>query len=265
MATISKLLLLALYLSSAQAAFAAHRLDARDGAVIESVIAARESTRIRIEGSRIVDVVGNIYANTCQSATSGATALQGASPQNTGVGTSAGEFILSCDLAKGEIYVKPVARQKKPINLFVSSPRATYTLVLRIADVPADTLVLVDKSQPREPAADARLAAASERIRTLKILMAGMATGRIPSDARIEEPNQTQNLRVGSALTLQNVVRWSGWTGERYLLTNISSSEIDLAEQEFDRDGDQIAAIALENHRLAPGASTQVYVIRRGD
>lgn len=265
MATISKLLLLALSLSSVHAAFGAHRLDARDGAVIESVIAARESTRIRIEGNRIVDVVGNIYANTCQSAASGAPAAPGASPQNGITGSSTGEFVLSCDLAKGEIYVKPVARQKKPINLFVSSPRATYTLVLRVADVPADTLVLVDKSQPRESGREIRLATASERVRTLKTLMASMASGRMPPDARIEEPNQAQNLRVGSALTLQNVVHWSGWIGERYSLTNLSSSEIDLAEQEFDRDGDQIAAIALEHHRLAPSATTQVYVILRGD
>jgi conjugal transfer pilus assembly protein TraK len=59
-----------------------------------------------------------------------------------------------------------------------------------------------------------------------------------------------------------------GLLGEKYLLQNISSAVMVLAEQEFDRedspDGGQVVGVAVENHNLRPGESTNVFVIRRG-
>jgi hypothetical protein len=84
----------------------------------------------------------------------------------------AGEVVVECDRDKGEIYVRPVGRRQrwqrrrgKPVNLFVSSAHATYTLLLRRADTPADTIVIRDKDaagraavaapRPRPPAGSA--------------------------------------------------------------------------------------------------------------
>ena len=52
--------------------------------------------------------------------------------------------------------------------------------------------------------------------------------------------------------------------GERYPLTNVSSQDMVLAEQEFDRERGNVLAISIENHNLRPGESTTVYVIRQG-
>ena len=50
--------------------------------------------------------------------------------------------MLECDADKGEIYVRPVGGLGKPVNLFISSQHATYTLLLRRSDTPADTIVI---------------------------------------------------------------------------------------------------------------------------
>jgi conjugal transfer pilus assembly protein TraK len=36
-----------------------------------------------------------------------------------------------------------------------------------------------------------------------------------------------------------------------------------LAEQEFDREGAQVMGVAIENHNLQPGETTNVFVIRQ--
>ena len=131
-------------------------IDARDGASVEAILSIQEPTRIRIEGAPITDVFGNIYSSGCtmpQATTAlpaGMVPAAGAAPQtpvpiSPGV-NPAGEIVIECDRDKGEIYVRPVGEGKKPINLFVSSARSTYTLLLRRADTPADTIVIRDKA-----------------------------------------------------------------------------------------------------------------------
>ena len=75
--------------------------------------------------------------------------------------TRSGEIVLECDRDKGEIYVRPVGTGTKPINLFVSSGESTFTLLLKRVDMPADTIVIRDKT-PRQGhggrGADSRLA-----------------------------------------------------------------------------------------------------------
>jgi conjugal transfer pilus assembly protein TraK len=56
--------------------------------------------------------------------------------------------------------------------------------------------------------------------------------------------------------------RGPGLLGERYLLTNTSTAPLTLAEQEFDREGASVLAVAIENLNLRPGGTTWVYVIR---
>jgi conjugal transfer pilus assembly protein TraK len=54
-----------------------------------------------------------------------------------------------------------------------------------------------------------------------------------------------------------------GLVGEKYLLQNISPTLMVLAEQEFDREGAQVMGVAIENHNLQPGETTNVFVIRQ--
>lgn len=247
-------------------AFALQTVDGRDGVAVEAIMSTKEPTRIRIEGAPITDVFGNIYSSNCGAGT----------PPANGTGTPAappinpkGEIVLECDRDKGEIYVRPAGDSKKPLNLFVSSATATYTLLLTRSDVPADTIVIRDKNakaarKDENGAFQGPAGRNSSHIRGLKAMLVAMASDRVPFDVRVEEVNVQKALWTEAKFTLMRVYEGRGLIGEKYLLTNVSNETMVLAEQEFDREDGHVAGVAIENHNLRPGESTSVYVIRLG-
>jgi conjugal transfer pilus assembly protein TraK len=264
-APLTTLLLGSLLATSAPAALALQRIDAHDGVSVEAAIALKEPTRIKIDGAAISDVFGNIYSTNCGNATPMATipsTVATAAPINP-----VGEVVLECDKDKGEIYVKPVAPGTKPINLFVSSGKATYTLILKRVDMPADTIVIVDRSERPAPSdAPARAAGpAPNHERALKTMLIAMAGERTPSDLRFDEVNRPLELWAEARLVLLRPYEGRGVIGETYRLTNISPQPMVLAEEEFDREDAGVVAVSIETHQLAPGESTHVFAIRQGD
>ncbi len=241
------------------AALALQTLEARDGVSVEAAISIKEPTRIRIEGAPITDVFGNIHSSNC-----------GASPvAPTKAGTSAsninpaGEVVLECDRAKGEIYVKPVGKASKPINLFISSEFATYTLLLRRVDMPADTIVIRDRSQAHATGRQGGgQGHAANHLRRIKSMMASIVEDALTPDIRVQDVRQTIELWQEARFVLTRTYESRGLVGEKYVLTNISKSPMVLAEQEFDRPGAGVVAVSIENLNLRPGESTAVYVIR---
>lgn len=255
-------------------------IDARDGASVEAILSIQEPTRIRIEGAPITDVFGNIYSSGCttpQATTAlpaGMAPAAGAAPQApvpiSPAVNPAGEIVIECDRDKGEIYVRPVGEGKKPINLFVSSARGTYTLLLRHADTPADTIVIRDKAalQRRTDTTAPRPVpgSAASHVRGLKALLVAMAAERAPTDIQVEDIAQPITLWREAHFTLERTYRGRGLVGERYVLQNVSDAPMVLTEQEFDREDDDagsVAGVAIEHHNLRPGERTQVFVIRR--
>ncbi|MBS0402140.1 MAG: type-F conjugative transfer system secretin TraK [Proteobacteria bacterium] len=253
-------------------ALALQVLDARDGVAVEAILSIKEPTRIRIEGAAITDVFGNIHSSSCGAGSAaGTTAGIVAPATNPG-----GEVVLECDRDKGEIYIRPVGDSPKPVNLFVSSAHATYTLVLRRADTPADTIVIRDRTQRSAPASLANgthggfgpSGPSAHHIRTMKALLVAMASDRVPPDIRVDELHQPMQLWAETRFVLTGRYEGRGLVGEKYLLKNIGPSPMVLSEQEFDRpdskEGGQVLSVAVEKHKLQPGETTQVFVIRRG-
>lgn len=255
-------------------------VDARDGVAVEAILSVKEPTRIRIEGAPITDVFGNIHSSSCGGMAAGASGSPGspAAPLSPAV-NPAGEIVVECDRDKGEIYVRPVATASdgsaaagKPVNLFISSAHATYTLILRRADTPADTILIRDRSVPPAPV-DGRAPSgpsgpSAHHVRAMKALLVAMASDRVPPDVRVDELNQPVQLWAEARFALMRRYEGRGLSGEKYLLQNISAAVMLLAEQEFDRPdskaGGQVLGVAVEHHQLRPGESTSVYVIRRG-
>jgi conjugal transfer pilus assembly protein TraK len=244
-------------------ASALQRVEARDGVSVEAAIALHEPTRIKVDGGLISDVFGNIYSANCGVAGSGAVLPGG---QVAPAINPAGEVVLECDKERGEIYVKPVGPGSKPINLFVASGNATYTLILKRVDMPADTIVIVDRTLLHSFAATsgqiAGLAPSHER--ALKGMLIAMAADEVPSELRVEEVNRPVELWTEARFTLVRAFEGRDLAGERYLLTNVCQDPMVLAEEEFDREGGDVVAVSIENHNLAPGESTSVFVIRDG-
>ena len=257
-----------------QPAHALQVLDARDGVAIEAILSIKEPTRIRIEGAPITDVFGNIHSSSCGGSNAAAMPAGIVTP----VANPGGEIVLECDRDKGEIYVRPVGDSAKPVNLFISSAQATYTLLLRRSDTPADTIVIRDKSLrpalaragtpqgvqgvtgPSGPSAN--------HIRGMKAMLVAMASERVPPDIRVDEVNRPMQLWAEARFALMQRYEGRGLLGEKYLLQNVSQTVMVVAEQEFDRPdskaGGQVVGVAVENHNLRPGESTNVFVIRRG-
>lgn len=254
-------------------------VDARDGVAVEAILSIKEPTRIRVEGAPITDVFGNIHSSSCGGPAAGAAGSPGlpVAPLSPVV-NPAGEIVVECDRDKGEIYVRPVATAidgnaaSKPVNLFISSAHATYTLILRRADTPADTILIRDRSLPPVPV-DGRASSgpsgpSAHHVRAMKALLVAMASDRVPPDVRVDELNQPVQLWAEARFALMRRYEGRGLTGEKYLLQNVSAAVMVLAEQEFDRPdskaGGQVLGVAVEHHQLRPGQSTSVYVIRRG-
>ncbi|HEX8604149.1 MAG TPA: type-F conjugative transfer system secretin TraK [Pseudoduganella sp.] len=240
---------------------ATQRKEARDGLAVEAVISEREVTRIRVEDAMITGIVGKIHsASGCTaSAESPATAApvpsQGSSP--------GAEASITCDMSKGEVYLRPLGQGKKPINLFVSTDRATYTLVMRKADVPSDTIVLFDTSMPKSTrSGDGARSRPASHVKGIKSMLKAMLTERTPNDVLAEDVNVPLQLWREASFALTRSYRGRGFLGERYRLTNTSTALMTLTEQEFDREDAGVIAVAIENFNLRPGDSTAVYVIR---
>jgi conjugal transfer pilus assembly protein TraK len=123
-------------------------VEASDGVSVEAILSIKEPTRIRIEGAPITDVFGNIHSSQCGMAAA-LPATPGMTPAPVPVHRRSirpARSCWTCDRDKGEIYVRPVGDSAKPINLFVASANATYTLLLRRSDTPADTIVIRDRT-----------------------------------------------------------------------------------------------------------------------
>ncbi|GAO20674.1 MULTISPECIES: type-F conjugative transfer system secretin TraK [Comamonadaceae] len=277
-------ILLVTALSFGLHAHALQVVEASDGVAAEAIVSLKEPTRIRIEGTPITDVFGNIHSSHCggppmpASAPPASPGSPSATPGLSPAGAfsspavnPAGEVIVECDRDKGEIYIRPVGDAAQPINLFVASASATYTLLLRRSDTPADTIVIRDKTPRalRPAAAEAAPSGpAPSHVRAMKALLVAMASDRVPPDVRVEERSRPVQLWAEARLTLLRQYEGRGLTGEKYLLQNVSAAPMVLAEQEFDRPdsraGGETVGVAIEHHSLRPGESTSVYVIRRG-
>lgn len=259
---------LALTCTSAQAL---QLIEASDGVSVEAILSIKEPTRIRIEGTPITDVFGNIHSSHCGATPALPLAPPGMVPNSASPVTPAvnagGDVVLECDHDKGEVYIRPVGDSTKPINLFISSANATYTLLLRRSDTPADTIVIRDKTpKSLKPAGASQIPTgpSPNHVRAMKALLVAMASDRVPADIRVEEAHQQVKLWAEAVFSLVRQYEGRGLLGEKYLLQNVSQDVMVLAEQEFDRESGNVAGVAIENHNLRPNESTSVYVIRRG-
>ena len=246
-------------------AHALQTIDARDGVAVEALLSIKEPTRVRIEGAPIVDVVGNVQAGGCGGAPSGASV---GPPLNGPNAATTAEVLVECDRDKGEIYLRPLGTSTKPVNLFVASAHATYTLVLRRSDTPADTIVIRDATARTQTATPGVSGTSASHVRGLKSLLVAMAQDRPPADVRAQEVNAPVLLWNEARFTLLRRYEGRGLVGEKYLLQNVSGAEMVVAEPEFDRpdhsSGGRVVGVAVETPVLRPLETTHVFVIRRG-
>jgi conjugal transfer pilus assembly protein TraK len=205
-------------------------VDAQDGQTVLGKISRKEVTRITFERGRVRKITG-----------------------------SAGEFILEKDDERGQIFVRPTDPQStKPINLFLTSERGTVALLLQPVDTPSDSIVI---REPREASvAPTRVEASGRHVRTIKNLLLALADDALPEDMEVREPARDVALWPGARLTLQRVLLGTGVVGEKYLLTNLGSTSMEVEENALFKSG--VMAVSVEQAHLSPGQASNLFVIR---
>ena len=234
--------LLALLLLADPAAHALQIVEAHDGQSVLAQLSRKEVTRIAFETGRVRKVTGSV-----------------------------GEFLLEKDDERGQIFVRPTdPNSTKPINLFLTSDRGTVALLLQPVDTPSDSIVI---REPRESRASGTSGASGEggmtanrakaegrHVRTLKNLLLALAQDALPEDMDTTEVARDINLWPGTRLTLQRILRGTGIVGEKYLLTNIGDTTLEVAESALFKTG--VMAVSVERAVLVPGEATNLFVIR---
>jgi len=225
----------------ATAAFGQEIIDASDGRPRSVVISANQFSRIAVEGGRIVSFV--------------------VSPE---------DLEYKEEPALGQVFVAPRRPGQKSISAFVvTDTNTTHALVLEPRDVPLQTIIIREQRRAKAAEADTRpvsrqtVERASSYDTALKRLVLAMARGERPPEFTVQDAgNQLVPLWREVRFVLVSIYRGRSLTGEFYRLTNVSNAPIRLAEQELFKEG--VSAVSIELHELAPGQTTDVFVIKGG-
>jgi conjugal transfer pilus assembly protein TraK len=251
-------LLCAVFALGHSSLFAQQYLEGRDGQTLAAKVSLREPTRVKVEGDRINDIFGDVF------------------DKDTNPG---GRVVVTPDKAKGEIFVRLSEAGTRPANIFVSTDRATYGLLMQPSDVPAETVIIRHrgsasavsaKSSPLGPTlSDSQplsLPKGTQYERSIKSMVLSLASDIVPNDVEVREVARDIRLWQESRFTLQRLFVGRYLVGEHYLLTNISSEPMTIAEQELYRENAGVLAVAVEKHNLPSGQASNVWIVRqRGD
>jgi conjugal transfer pilus assembly protein TraK len=224
-------LLLSGGLAMAPDAAALQVIDAVEGQTVLAKISARELTRITIDRARVRAVTG----------------LEG-------------QLLVEKDDHTGAIFVRPVD-QARPVNLFVSTDAGrTYALVLQPVDMPAETIVLRDRSvRPAEHASALERSGSHEKM--IKSMVLALANGDLATEHELREAGREIALWREAHFFHERSYVGRTVVGDRYRLTNISAAPMRLAEAELYKPG--VLAVAIERLNLAPGETTNVFIVRQ--
>ena len=170
-----------------------------------------------------------------------------------------GDFQVTPDKDSGVAYVKPAA-DKSFLTLFVADDAGRHwKLNLKVADVPAETIVIRDRSRLRQ---DARAFGTDEpRNTAIRRVLLALARDAEPEDMIAKDALEIVPLWNEARFVLVRTLEGT-LIGEKYQLTNVSKNRMVIDERELYRRG--VLAVMLESLELEPGESTRVMVVLEG-
>lgn len=182
-------------------------------------------------------------------------------------------FIIEPDKDSGQVFMRLLDERKDPFSVFVKDDAgATYTVLIKPAAMPADSVVLQAQGGDGNGAANApslrdvqRYAPASNAsgreynwISTAKRLLRAMAMGTLSVDVPPEALDENLNTSLSGNLRLTERYQIEGFTAE--VLTFTASADQYLDEREFGlADSQQAQAVAIEKNTLKNGDATHIY------
>lgn len=253
----------------AASANAAVFVTARDGDTTPVKISIKDDTRIKVQGTKIVDLIGDVYDE----------------EKNP-----AGALIVDRD-DDGEVFVQPRRNTEmedarghgplelRPIKVTLKTTRGKYSLLLQPIDIPGDTLIVEPKGAARNPGKGQPVAVQGEKAefqlatpgaaapaknsshyRKLKAMMLAMVENIQPANVEIQQVGEKVSLWKEAEFVLIDKWLADEWVGERYRLKNVSGDKLVMEEKEFFRDG--VVGITVRAHELKANENTDVFVVR---
>ena len=223
----TRLALATLLVSVASSGFAAQFLEGSPDDALVATVSGNEPNLIRVDGRKIRRIQG-----------------------------VEGEFLVSADRETGAAYLKPTT-DKPQFSVFVADDAGRHwKLLLSIADIPAETLVIRDRS--RVSAQGRAFLADEPRNTAIRRVLLALARDVIPEDMsaseRLEIVPLWNEARLVLVRTLDGILR-----GEKYQLTNVSTTRMVIDERELYRRG--VLAVMVDTLALEPGEATNVMVV----
>lgn len=226
-------LVLAVLLSLSSGAEALQIVEVADNETVPIQISSRELTRIGLaDGGRLVKVWGSPEA-----------------------------MQVEADPEAGQVFLRlPPGEAHRPFSFFVrDNAGATYTLLAAPVDRPAETVLIRPKGRrERAQAEGERSLPYSERIQRL---VRDLVRATVPPGYELEHHDTP--VPFGPHVRLRLRTRYRGdLTAEVYVLENVSKTELTLDERAIGALARDIQAVAILEHRLAPGTATTLYLVR---
>ena len=220
----NKILLIPLLVASFSAS-AAQVLVGKPDDTLSARVSRAEPTLIRIDGHRVRRIFG-----------------------------AEGEFAVTADKEAGTAYIKPSA-DKSTLSLFVSDESGrTWKLLLSVIDGPSDSITIKSRSISGAVTAQGRDVPRNQLIK--RVLLSLQSDTEAEMEARVA--NEIVPLWTEALFVLTRVIDGT-LKGEKYLLTNTSANAMVIDERELYRR--QVIAISIAKPQLAPGETTEIFVI----
>ena len=170
-----------------------------------------------------------------------------------------GEFLVTPDKETGTAYIKPNP-DKHFLSVFVADDAGrNWKLMLKVADVPAETLVIRDRSRAR--AEGKAFNADDSRNSAIRRVMLALERDAEPEDMTARDTLEIVPLWSEARFVLVRTLE-GALIGEKYQLTNVSSSRMVIDERELYRRG--VLAVMVDSLELEPGEATNVMVVLEG-
>jgi conjugal transfer pilus assembly protein TraK len=216
--------------------YALHIKPVADNQTITAKIAAKELTRIFVEGDRIQSIHG----------------VEGA-------------YIFKSDANQGALYIKPSeAYQQQAFNIFITTEQGhNFTLFLIPSSIPAETIQIKPLSVSKQVAE--RWEKANTYSETLITLISHMANNTIPEGYVVSTVTKAKmhDFLPQIKWRLIKVYRGVIFQGSVFELTNTSSSSITIDERQFYQPG--VRAVALQKQTVEPFGSILIYRVYTND
>lgn len=210
------------------AAFAISKHEVKDGDTVSISISDRDLTRVYFHGASKLSKVWT---------------------------TSDAEkyFTFKPDLEGGQLFIKPNIRTRNPISFFVSDTSGNnYSIIATPKSIPSKSVQLMNKQvKVAHKKTDRYVDFLTSAIRTM---VTGAAGGK-RSNRKVKIWNET-------TAEIVHEYEFDGYVGYKYHVKNITKNDMRVHESEFIEIEPSIKAIAVEKHRLSPGETTIVYIIR---